>query len=98
MVSISLPVLGGLLPGTSDDDQYIGNRLGIQSAIIRSEEGNDTIIGINSDPGILNAGISNSLINTGDDNDLVLAIAFPDPEGKTNFAISGGAIELGAVL
>lgn len=94
MVSISLPVLGGLLPGTPGDDQYIGTTKGIQSAIIRAEEGNDTVIGINRDPDILTDGISNSFISTGDGDDLVIGIAFPDSEG-TNFGISGGVIELG---
>ena len=96
MVSISLRVLGGLLPGTNGDDQYIGTKKGIQSAIIRSRDGNDTIIGINRDPDdFLADGISDSFISAGDGDDLVMGIAFPY-SGGTNFGISGGAIELGA--
>ena len=76
---------------------HIATKKGIQSAIIRSEGGNDTVIAINRDPDdFLADGISDSFINTGDGNDLVVATALPAPGGETNFGISGGAIELGA--
>ncbi len=99
MVNVIQPGLEGFLPGTDGNDAFVAESAGINKAIITTFAGDDSVIAISNRPDSEDEiGIANSLIDTGDGADVIVAGAPPNPDSTTDstIGIAGGAIIAGA--
>ena len=100
MVTIDAALLTGDLPGSDGDDTFVGNPGGINLALISTFAGNDSVTAI-SDGGPEDEdeiAIVNSIIDTGDGDDVISANAPPNPDSTTDttVGIAGSGIIAGA--